>query len=120
MASGTWFSAVSEPLPLKRRVLAVALTVLVAGGFAAAASLLPRYPITTFGWRAGGGWTDAWRLVSAHFVHIDARHLAINLAAAALLLGAGIWQQGLRAMLAAGAAAMVAVDLGLLCGAWPI
>lgn len=105
---------------MKRRLLAVILVVLAVAGIAAAVSLLPRYQITAFGWRAGGGWTDAWRLASAHFVHIDARHLAINLAAAVLLLGMGVWLQGARATLSAGAAAMLAVDLGLLFGPWQI
>lgn len=105
---------------MKRRLVSVALAVLLVGGLAAALSLLPRYQVTAFGWRAGGGWVDSWRLLSAHFVHIDVRHLAINLAAAFLLLGAGIWLYGLCATLVAGAASMLAVDLGLLLGPWPI
>lgn len=120
--SGTWFFAVADPGAgfVKRRVLAIVLVVLVVSGLAAAMSLLPRYQITAFGWRAGGGLLDAWRLVSAHFVHLDQRHLAINLAAASLLFGAGIWHQGLGATLTAAVAAMLAVDLGLLVGPWPI
>ncbi|MCB1911927.1 MAG: hypothetical protein R3E45_15005 [Rhodocyclaceae bacterium] len=105
---------------MRRRVLTIVLVVLAVAGLAAAMSLLPRYQITAFGWREGGGVLDAWRLASAHFVHVDARHLAINLAAASLLLAAGIWQQGLGATLAAAAAAMLAVDVGLLAGPWPI
>ena len=104
---------------MRRRVLTIVLVVLAVGRLAAAMSLLPRYQITAFGWREGGGVLDAWRLASAHFVHVDA-HLAINLAAASLLLAAGIWQQGLGATLAAAAAAMLAVDVGLLAGPWPI
>jgi rhomboid family GlyGly-CTERM serine protease len=90
------------------------------GVLAVLASFGPATPVSALGWRAGGGVDSAWRLLSAHFVHLGAAHLAADLSAA-VLIGWSCDRLGLAHRLPAAAlASLVAVDLGLEFGPWAI
>jgi membrane associated rhomboid family serine protease len=87
---------------------------------AALATLVPVSPVETLGWHAGGGIASAWRLISAHFVHLGPVHLAVD-GLAMLLIAWSADRFGLAARLPGAAlASLLAVDLGLLIAFWPI
>ena len=59
---------------------------------------------------AAGQW---WRLLSAHLVHSDARHLALNLGGLALLWSLYVRDASVREWLIVTLAGMLAIDAGL-------
>lgn len=63
--------------------------------------------------RAGITSGEWWRLLSAHFVHIDAWHAVLNAAALPLIVWLGANQVSMRQWLWLGLASIVAVDAGL-------
>jgi rhomboid family GlyGly-CTERM serine protease len=96
------------------------LAALAAGILAGAASFGPGSAVADLGWRAGGGTGASWRLLTAHFVHLGAAHLAANIFAATLI-GWSCDQLGVSARLPAAALASLAgVGLGLEFGPWAI
>jgi rhomboid family GlyGly-CTERM serine protease len=88
-------------------VVAVCLLLCAGGLFADALLPVLRYERSGL---AAGEW---WRLVSAHFVHIDEAHAALNAAALLLIAWLGTGQVTLRQWLWLTLASMAAVDIGL-------
>lgn len=96
------------------------LAALGAGILAATASFAPDGAVAELGWHAGGGAGASWRLLTAHFVHLGAAHLAANLFAATLI-GWSCDQLRVSARLpAATLASLAGVALGLEFGPWAI
>jgi rhomboid family GlyGly-CTERM serine protease len=96
------------------------LAALAAGILAAAASFAPDSPVAALGWRAGGGAEAAWRLLTAHFVHLGAAHFAANLFAATLIGWICDQLHLASRLLAATLASLASVGLGLEFGPWAI
>jgi rhomboid family GlyGly-CTERM serine protease len=89
-------------------------------GVLAAAGFVCDSPVESLGWWGGGEVGAAWRLLTAHFIHLNAAHGLANLVAA-LLIGWSCDRLGLSGRLpAATLAALVSVDLGLVFGPWTI
>lgn len=86
----------------------------------ASATFLPAHPVAALGWHETGSPHPLLSLVSAHFVHLGAVHLLLNLLfAVALALACDRF--GLARQLAVAAlVSMAGVDLGLVSGLWPI
>lgn len=73
-----------------------------------------------FGWRAPPDEHASWSLLSTHFVHLGAAHLAANIAALSMICATAqvLERGGLLIVLFAGA--LAAVSLGLVAGPWDI
>lgn len=73
-----------------------------------------------FGWHAPPAEHAWWSLLSTHFVHLGAAHLAANIAALSMICATAqvLQRGGLLAGLFAGA--LAAVSLGLVAGPWDI
>lgn len=97
---------------------ATAITLLIA----VASFLLHAYgePVDDLIWRGGMGAAAPWRWLSAHVVHLSAAHFAANAAAALVLAFAADRLAISRGLPGAWVMSLIAVDLGLLIGPWPI
>lgn len=65
-------------------------------------------------WRRDALVTEPWRIVTGHFVHLDAAHLALNIAGLAVLwlLVGSVWRT--RSWIAICTGVVVAISFGLL------
>ncbi len=78
---------------------------------------LPDRPVAAFGWLGSAKWTEPWRWLTCHFVHLGGRHLLYNLAALACLAAIAHFQRRRHGFAGALLAGMLGVCLGLTCRA---
>jgi membrane associated rhomboid family serine protease len=96
------------------------LVAILIGMLATLATFGPQDAVAEFAWRAADKAAWPLTLLSAHLVHLGAGHLAVNVLAA-VSLGWTCDRFGLAGRLpAAVLVSFIGVDLGLVCGPWPV
>ncbi|MEC5398527.1 rhomboid family intramembrane serine protease [Uliginosibacterium sp. H1] len=102
------------------RVTRPALLALCAlGVLALLATLAPANPVSMLGWQREAPWAPL-PLIGAHFAHLGPAHLAINLAALAVLGWAAQRVRSFGDFLLALLCAAMTVDAGLILQVWPV
>lgn len=98
----------------------VTILVVIVGLVAAVTSLASGSTVDDLGWHQGDSVEAPWRLITAHFVHLNAAHFAVNFTAAVLFgLICDRLELSLQ-LLVASLIVMVCVSLGLEFGPWEI